>query len=67
MLNIQYVEHNKEYINKEEVLEKVKFALGLEQWAKLHRWKINKKSISHQTGGVNKSEDEHLSTSHVIL
>lgn len=31
-LNSQYVEHNKQYINKEEVLKKVRFTLGLEQW-----------------------------------
>lgn len=30
-LNVHYVEHKKLYINKEKVLKKVRFTLGLEQ------------------------------------
>lgn len=30
-LNAQYVKHNKYYINKEEVLEKMRFIQGLDQ------------------------------------
>lgn len=64
-LNAQYVKHNKYYINKEEVLEKMRFIQGLDQWARLHRWKINRKA-SH-TKKVIWTLYGWASTRHVIL